>query len=138
MTKLTTSNCVLGFLYLWLRGKVAKIALISTESPYWPFHVLAVTKNDKVLHFGVDDLDGEQIPWWYEGRFWVMRMDRAMYLLEKHNRKLIAVRDFDLPCKLVIICVASFLFFPFTVGWFVYPICHMVYWLVDAIYKRFF
>lgn len=135
MTSKTMSNCVLGFLYLWIRGKIDRVALITTNSPWWPWHVLAITKNDRVLHFGVSNIDGDDHPWWYEGHFWIMSRDRALHLLEKHERELIGEYNFGFAAKLFTICFSAAMFFPFVVGWFVYPIWNMLYWTWDAIQK---
>lgn len=136
VTKPEKSNCMLGLLYLVLRGKVTKLVGVTTKSPFWPVHFLAMNRWGHIVHFGLDDMDGAEHPWWYVGRFHVMTEEYARSLLEEYDRKLLWVFDFNWKAKIVLWVVALALLVPWLLGWLLYPTLWMIWYAWDAIKKN--
>ena len=92
------------------------------QFPLRPVHFIVKNKNGHIIHFGREDLDGDEIPWWYEGCYYVLRKEDALELLIKHDRVVYGSIKFDWRGKTLLVVMTAFLFGPWVMGWFLYPL----------------
>ena len=87
-TKLVYGNCLLGGMYLVLRGKVKRAALVSSHSFFVPAHIVIESKKGRVLHFRYFV---EQNPLYFKGYFEGIKLSEVDKYLKKEKRKVILV-----------------------------------------------
>lgn len=84
-------NCLFGLLYLWWRGKVARVAVVSGES--WAPHLVALTAKGHALHFLHGEGPDPLAPAWFRGSFAGVRRSRLAAELEASGRRLLWPRE---------------------------------------------
>ena len=89
-TKMVYGNCLLGGIYLCLRGKAKKVGLVSSHVWYVPAHVVVETKNHNILHF---KYAMEQNPLYFKGSFEGVKSSEIFDYLEREKRQIVAVMN---------------------------------------------
>ena len=94
-TKMVYGNCLLGGMYLCLRGKAKKVGFVSSHAWYVPAHVVVETKRHNILHF---KYAMEQNPLYFKGCFsnisWHGTDITFEYILSLANLWLVSIAKF--------------------------------------------
>jgi hypothetical protein len=119
-TKRVYNNCFLAALYLWLRGKLDRVAFVTTISWMVPYHFVGITKNGHAIHFSHNgNVENSIVPFWFIGQMVGIRRSKQQEELTRYNRRIYKV----IPANIFIIFGIVFL-------WAVSPlwiICWMIY-----------
>lgn len=86
-TRDTFSNCLLGVLYLCLRGQASRVAVVSAHAWYC-LHFAAFTKRGHALHFRYKF---PQKPMWFLGHFQGVSRSQVPAELDREGRTILAV-----------------------------------------------
>lgn len=106
-TKPVYGNCLLGGMYLCLRGNVKKVILISSHNRFVPGHIMVKTKRNVLLHFRYIV---PQKPLYFKGYFEAIPLSKAQRYLESDKRKVLYEST---PLKFFFIALLlSFILFP--------------------------
>lgn len=85
-TKSIYGNCLFGAVYLYLRGKVKKVHLISSPARMVPAHIVVETKKRHCIHF---KFSTPQNPIYFNGYFEGIRKSETKSYLKKHRREML-------------------------------------------------
>lgn len=129
-TKPVWNNCVMAMLYLYARKKINAVLIVQSNSKWWPFHYLVYRKG-YVLHFNhiLPHRQNPLAPFWFIGRYEVMKISKLKEILKKEKRKIYCVTT-----RVHLFVLLDFLFcaliaIPWMLAWFFYPLCWSFYWL---------
>ncbi len=92
MTREVYSNCFLALLYMLLRGRVARLVIISGEPEVrFSFHLVALTRRGKALHFrhSLPHARNGWGRWWFLGRIVGVSCCRQIEQLRASDRRLL-------------------------------------------------
>ena len=124
MRRLYWGNCLGGAIYLWLRGKVSEIILISSTTKWWPYHYVTLNKRGQLLQFSsTQDSKGESFlaPFFYRGCFSGISKKRQEEVLKESGRVVIWRSTKVSKLMWLFIFVYSLLFIPVYFIWCFYP-----------------
>lgn len=87
------SNCFLCLLYLLIRGRVVKVAVISPQRGRWMPHLAALNAHGDALHFHhvLPDEENPHAPWWFLGRIEGISRERIHMILAVAKRHVMFV-----------------------------------------------
>ncbi len=120
-TKLIYSNCYFGILYLWLRGKLARVACVDTYSWIVPYHFVALNKHGNALHFSHEDKREGVVPFWFVGSYVAVGKRKQQELLIYHKRRVIRTIPGDLFAMFAIMFLLMAAPY-WCIAWALYPI----------------
>lgn len=118
-TKMVYGNCLLGGMYLCLRGRVKKIGFVSSNAWYVPAHVVVETKRHNILHFRYASKYSN--PLYYKGCFEGVRSRDIYKYLQKEKREIICVINPN-----VFFLLGLFCFFFLMIPWVLYWPCEVL------------
>ena len=121
-TKLVYGNCLLGGMYLCLRGKAKKVGFVSSHAWYVPAHIVVETKNHNILHF---KYAMEQNPLYFKGSFEGVKSSEIFDYLEREDRKIIHTMN---PSMFLLFGLFCFLFL--LIPWTLYWPCEVILWRI--------
>lgn len=125
--KLLYNNCLLAILYLFLRGKVAKIALAKSNS-IWPHHYICITKSGFYIDFQhVKDLSTSNVPFWFLGRYIIYKNPKKKIIRIVENPKIFIAK---LIAAYIILYLPFMIWFGVEKSWF----CTRSAW--DAVWRN--
>lgn len=113
LTKGAYSNCLAGALYLYLRGKVKRAAVVSSHAWFVPGHIVVETKRGNFLHFKYLI---PQNPLYFKGVFEPVGRSEVTKRLEEEDRKVLCVVNGHLFFILGSIILTA-LFIPWCLYW---------------------
>ena len=123
-TKLVYGNCLLGGMYLVLRGRANRVALVSSHSPYVPAHIVVESKRGVILHFRYLV---EQNPLYFKGYFEAIKISDINRHLQKENRKIVLILN---PWKFFSLSLVIFLLL--IVPWSLYWPLEVLAWRIPC------
>ena len=121
-TKMVYGNCLLGGMYLCLRGKAKKVGFVSSHAWYVPAHVVVETKNHNILHF---KYAMPQNPLYFKGSFEGVKSSEIFDYLEREDRKIIHLMN---PSVFLLFGLFCFLFL--LIPWILYWPCEVLLWRI--------
>lgn len=121
------NNCLFAILYLYLRGKVDRIALVKSNS-IWPHHYICITRTNHFIDFQHHkDLSTSSIPFWFLGSY-------VCYTAPRRTITEIITKKHWFMLKLLLICIV--LFIPYMVWFGVSKVWFCLKWSIDAIKRN--
>lgn len=115
-------NCLFSLFYLFLRGKISKIAVVNSNSRFFPIHFIILNRRNNAIHFHniLPHKENRLAPWWFLGRHEVILASKQDKYLKKHKRKIYFVTKkikWFMSFSLTVIAVYSI---PWIVSWALY------------------
>jgi hypothetical protein len=97
-TKRIYNNCYFGILYLWMRGRLARVACVDTMSWIVPYHFVALNRSGNAIHFNHEDNreHNSVVPFWFYGSYVGVSKSKQKELLVYHNRRVVRTIPGDL------------------------------------------
>lgn len=121
------SNCVMGYMHLYMRGNVKTALLCKGGNWLVPWHVVALTRKNRAIHFKSirRHRDNRWKAWWHEGNWEVIPSHEINERLEGQRRPVLKQKSphlimlqcvfawiITLPCYII-----GFGFFPIYNAW---------------------
>lgn len=124
-------NCFLLLCYLVIRGRVARLAAVSTLDSWFPWHLVALTHCGHAIHFQAEYPHewNTLAPWWFVGRVQGVRRSSLSEALEESGRTLSWSINSRAAVYGVTLITAAVLVLPWVVAWAIWPI----YWLAHSV-----
>ena len=127
------ANCLLGIVYLYLRGKCKSVIFVSSHTMFFPWHFLARNGRGDIVHFQyVRLIQGL----WFLGQYRGISRQKYSRYLKMQKRREVRVMNAHLFVFLTMLFFAS-VSIPWMLGWVLYCPLRFSYDTVTALWKRF-
>lgn len=138
LTKQQWANCYFFFCYALARGRVAKLAAISTKGGWFPWHLVALTPQGHALHFcsSLSHEENRLAPWWFFGRVEGVRRSNLAKALQESGRSHCWTINSQLVAIGLAATVGLLFFLPWMVAWTLWPLAWFANSLRHAFYSR--
>jgi hypothetical protein len=117
------SNCVMGYMHLYMRGNIKEALLCRGGNWLVPYHVVAFSKQKRAIHFRSirHHRDNRWSSWWHEGNWEVIPTEKIETELLSQKR---AILKRGSPHLIMARCVIAWLItLPFyMIGFGLFPI----------------
>ncbi len=138
LTKPQWANCYFFFCYARARGRVAKVAAISTKGGWFPWHLVALTPQGHALHFcsSLPHEENALAPWWFFGRVEGVRRGALAVALQESGRSHCWTIDSQ-PAAIGLSAAVGLLFLlPWMAAWTLWPLAWFANNLQHAVSLR--